>query len=284
MKMLKKLRSLLYLGMLPLVGAGTQDGVVERKDYSVEAKENNDLAYRLLNESFDRHSSIDENVNFKKEYVVASNNLTRGGWNLDGIVNSERVSENDLEKFLIKNYGLDKKTVKEVKEILSDVKYPSRPVKMFAGRMPDNEKIEVIERDRDSVKKAIGMASIYSSDEGWSKTSTGGRVKDDKLTAAGSLYWGVEYPALFKARNVENGKESYFVIDSTGPYKVSSEGVEWINKKRGIAVPHQERIIDMSPKLAKELGAYEGVDRGGNPIGLAEVEVEYLTSLSGYIK
>ncbi len=165
------------------------------------------------------------------------------------------------------------------KFIESSAKYEQGPT-MYAGTLRNSDDVRVLEKEGREVKEAIGLASFYSTKEGFHTTATGAPFRDDQDVVAVNERLGYKLPCVVRITNLENGKSVYAAALDHGPYEFDKKGnAKYILKKekgreRKVYVPHPERIVDASPKIARELG-YESK-------GLAKVKVEYVGSISDY--
>ena len=268
-----------------LVGAFGATSIKEPESYKQETENPviETTKNKFINEFYNHVIGISKfNItNNLKNFQVVS--LSKSG--LEKIVkyysnNSKKdnITGNAYED-LTRNYGLNGNSAQEIIDILKGIKYSVKPIREFAGKMPENNEINILSRDEEKevIYEATGLASMYHSKNcKRDLTATGGKIQNNKNTAAISLYWGVPLPALFKVENLDNGQEAYFVADNTGPYKITSKGLEWVDKKRGLAKPHQKRVIDLSSALAKQIGISEKQ-------GIGRVRVRYIADLSSYL-
>jgi hypothetical protein len=234
----------------------------------------------------------DEVLNYIEELRINSRNMIEA----EGIRQSEILKKyGELGEVFIE-YDVPEKFREDIYKIVSDVKYPRSALSVYNNMLKENDVVEILRDEENNVIGAYGEASVYSRNGGWKKTATGNSIDDNIMSAAinegllSKLHdpdGKVKLPALFVAEN-EEGEEIYFVGDNVGPYeqrKRQNKGdgeVIFIDKKKQYYTPHSKRIIDASPALARELGFYDG-EKNGAPLGLGNVKVRYITSLSSYI-
>ena len=80
---------------------------------------------------------------------------------------------------------------------------------------------------------------------------------------------GYDLPCLVRITNLENGNSVEAVANDHGPYKFNRKGKA--TKKGKSYIPHEERIVDASPEVAKELDFFK--------YGKARVRVDYIKQL-----
>ena len=154
------------------------------------------------------------------------------------------------------------------KPLLDEVKYSNGPTR-FAGELYDNGVVRVLEREGDQINSAEGLATFYSRREGFKKTATGAPFNDNELTVAVNERLGYQLPCLVKITNLENGNSVEAVANDHGPY-MFNKGGKAIKRKRKY-IPHEERIVDASPEVAKELDFFKD--------GKARVRIDYIKQL-----
>lgn len=197
--------------------------------------------------------------------------------------NISSFKQSPLDKLAVE-YCIPENQLLSIERILKNVKYTKKANPDYAGTLYDNNKVKIIEKKKDKIITVRGMASIYTSNECGNKTATGGEVLDNEFSAAVSeayLSDGISLPALFYIKNLENGQGSYFVADNKGPYRFNSDG-KAIYDKQGNPIPNYVRIVDLSPRLAEEIGIFGGY-KNDKPIGRGKVEIRYIESLEDYV-
>lgn len=138
------------------------------------------------------------------------------------------------------------------------------------GKIVVQEPIHCSE-DPSKIKQVIvaeGLASVYSVHAAANETATGAPLRDDLPTGAINPRLGWQYPSFGVVTHPEKDKKQYFLVWDKGPYE----------KQNGVFVPHKDRVIDLSPALAEDIGIFQGM-KDGRPLGLGNVVVRYIEPL-----
>ena len=162
----------------------------------------------------------------------------------------------------------ERENIPKIEKITEEIKYRNGPTK-FAGQLQNNEKVRIIKKEGKKISSAEGIASYYSREEGFKTTATGSPFCDNLSTVAVNDRLGYKLPCVVKITNLENGEDIEAVANDHGPYVFNKKGKAIRN---GLGhTPHKDRIIDLSPLLAKRLGFKK--------LGLARVRVDYICPL-----
>jgi rare lipoprotein A (peptidoglycan hydrolase) len=183
----------------------------------------------------------------------------------------ENVSEEEWKKAK-ENYELRESreyNIPKIDEIKGRIKYSNGPTK-FAGELENNEKVRILAREGEKITSAIGIASHYSREKEFRTTATGSPFHNYLFTVAINERMGYQIPCIIKITNLENNKYLEAIANDHGPYIFNSKGRAI--KRDGRFIPHDERIVDLSPALAEQLGFKND--------GLARVMVDYLGELN----
>jgi rare lipoprotein A (peptidoglycan hydrolase) len=148
-------------------------------------------------------------------------------------------------------------------EALRKISDWDQTISTYAGQIEESDKVYIYERDGNTIIRASGEATFYKREDGFHTTAVGAPYHDNTLTIAANPALGWKIPGKVRI-TADNGNQLEVAVIDKGPYK----------KVNGKFVPHNTRIIDMSPEVASHL--YKNFkERGVMP-----VSVEYLGQLT----
>ncbi len=261
---MKKYNTLKILGMSALIGISAAL-MGNRNNSEIEVK-----PLKTSQERYEFWKKIIDDIPYE-EWEKAGQNFER---------ENKKSIEDKLNPALPENINPENKSgeynIPHIEEITREMKYYNGPSK-FAGNIKDNKDVRVIERNGKEIKSIEGLASYYSREEGFKITATGSQFYDDLPTAAINERLGYKIPCIIGVTNVENGEYVEAVANDYGPYKFNKFGnaigkkVKQGKKKIVRYTPHDKRIVDLSPALARQLGFEDK--------GLTKVKVEYIRPL-----